>query len=398
MIVHLIWDADYPWDVRIEKVANSLIRAGHEVHLTCRNTKRSARYEHVDGLHIHRLPKLSLLPHKLSKALSFPLFFNPLWLHSIWKVSKNSKANCILVRDLPLCPAALFLARALRIPCVLDMAECYPEMLRCTWEFGGFKIQNIVLRNPWLADLVERYCIKRLDMILVMIDESRTRLLEMGVNPERLRIVSNTPRLPIPNTRVDSANIPDEPLRLVYIGLLNPSRGLDTVIQGARELLRLGVRFELLIAGSGADSERLREFIVQYDLLENVKLLGWIDHDRMWDLLRNASIGLVPHHICSHWNHTIPNKLFDYMAAGIPVLSTNVVPMTRLLEETQCGITFTDYEPTSFADAVLELQDPSRRHTLGSNGQKAVKDRWNWSEEEHRLLSALNECTSQRMK
>src|SRR2546423_14908995 len=77
-----VWDADYPWDVRVEKVCRSLRRA-HEVHLVSRNTRRRSRYERYDGIHVHRLPVLPWLPPRASAALGFPAFFNPLWLRTI---------------------------------------------------------------------------------------------------------------------------------------------------------------------------------------------------------------------------------------------------------------------------------------------------------------------------
>ena len=51
-----IWDADYPWDIRVEKVATSLSMAGHSVHLVCRNLDRRVRVEHNGTFTVHRLP------------------------------------------------------------------------------------------------------------------------------------------------------------------------------------------------------------------------------------------------------------------------------------------------------------------------------------------------------
>jgi hypothetical protein len=151
MKVAMIWDADYPWDVRIEKVACTLMEAGHTVHLICRNTKNDEARESLNGLHIHRLPPMTKVLSWLAAPTSFPAFFNPIWLWHIWKVARGTKADVILVRDLPLCPAAIFVTALLRKPCVLDMAECYPEMVRCTWKFEGFKLKNAFLRNPFLG-------------------------------------------------------------------------------------------------------------------------------------------------------------------------------------------------------------------------------------------------------
>src|SRR2546425_13273425 len=77
-----VWDADYPWDVRVEKVCTSLLRA-HEVHLVSRNTHRRSRYERYGGIHVHRLPAPTWLPRRANAVLGFPAFFNPVCLRPI---------------------------------------------------------------------------------------------------------------------------------------------------------------------------------------------------------------------------------------------------------------------------------------------------------------------------
>jgi len=104
-------------------------------------------------------------------------------------------SDLIIVRDLPLAPLALVVARARGIPVVLDMAECYPEMLRARWKFGGATPVDALVRNPWLADILERATTRRVDHTLVMVEESRDRLLALGVSGDRVTIVSNTPVL-----------------------------------------------------------------------------------------------------------------------------------------------------------------------------------------------------------
>src|SRR5947207_7527055 len=101
-----VWDADYPWDVRVEKVCRSLGRE-HEVHLVSRNTKRRSTYERYDGLHVHRLPVVSWIPDRLNAAIGFPAFFNPLWIRAIWRTARLCRARVLLVKGLPLAPTSM---------------------------------------------------------------------------------------------------------------------------------------------------------------------------------------------------------------------------------------------------------------------------------------------------
>src|SRR4051794_24494648 len=118
-----VWDSDYPWDVRVEKVVGALAAAGHEVHLVARNRARRTERERVVDTEVHRLKPWGFLGKRLDAASSFPAFFNPRWMRAIFRTARATRADMILVRDLPLAPTAIWAARRLGIPVMLDMAE-----------------------------------------------------------------------------------------------------------------------------------------------------------------------------------------------------------------------------------------------------------------------------------
>ena len=156
MRIGLVRDSEYPWDVRVEKITRSFINAGHEVHLICRNRRAQVRYELAEGLYIHRLPHTGK---QLDKITSFPFFGNPVWLSSIHRVVKGCRLDALIVRDIPMVLAGICIGRLRQIPCYVDMAEPYPEMLagyRVLQNKGFAKtILNRVVRNPRFADHVE---------------------------------------------------------------------------------------------------------------------------------------------------------------------------------------------------------------------------------------------------
>src|SRR5690349_18855709 len=99
-----VWDSEYPWDVRAEKVATALTEAGHEVHLVARNRDRRRMNERLSEAEVHRLKPWTFLGSRLDSATSFPAFFNPRWIRAILASARNTRADLILVRDLPLAP------------------------------------------------------------------------------------------------------------------------------------------------------------------------------------------------------------------------------------------------------------------------------------------------------
>jgi glycosyltransferase involved in cell wall biosynthesis len=392
MRVLFIWDGDYPWDIRVEKFCNALTETGEEIHLVCRNLARRPREELYRDIHLHRLPFLPKWLGKLNAAFTFPAFFSPVWLWNMYRRGYKHSCDVIIVRDLPMAPAAIFIGRLLRIPVIMDMAECYPEMLRSRWKHQKASFIDRLVRNPALADKVEKWAVRSLDAVLPVVQESRDRLVRMGVDPSRVFIVSNTPekkRFDEAAATVEAVAPADRPLEVFYVGLVNASRGLDTVIDAVDLFAKAGGKMTLRVVGTGAQLAYLQKTVVERNLHSHVVFEGWVENTRVPAMVARADAGIVPHHSTTHWQNTIPNKLFDYMAAGKPVITTNVPPVARVVNEASCGMVFEDYNAQQLARIFETLQDRALCRTLGENGRRAVAERYNWDAEKPALRAAL---------
>jgi glycosyltransferase involved in cell wall biosynthesis len=393
MTICKVWDADYPWDVRVEKVSRSLGRE-HDVHLVCRNGKRQSRYELRDGLHIHRLPVMSWLPDRLRAAVSFPAFFNPVWIRAIWQTARRRRASMIVVRDLPLALTAVLVGRVLRIPAVLDMAENYPAMIQDVWDAGRARRGDRLVRNPRLIGAVERVAVRLVDHVLVVVDESRDRLAAMGVPASKMSVVMNTPsvdrgqELQAINAEHSDVRNPDD-LVIAYLGLLEAPRGLGTAIQAMREVRRRLPRARLRVIGSGRDEGLFREQARQAGVTDCVEFLGWLEYRQALSVLTRCDVGLVPHHATASWQTTIPNKLFDYMSLGKPVIVSSARPTERIVTEERCGLVFKDQDAAALAEAIVSMGDPAVSEACGRRGREAIVRRYNWEADERRLLGAI---------
>jgi glycosyltransferase involved in cell wall biosynthesis len=398
MVICHVWDADYPWDVRVEKICDSLVNK-HEVHLVCRNSQRRPRYEYVNHLHIHRLPCLPERFGPLNGLMGFPAFFNPVWLYSTWRTVRRTKADVILVRDLPLALTAVAVGRLVGLPVVLDMAENYPAMIQDLWDRQGFSVVDALVRNPKLVGLVERISLKLCDHIVVVVEESRDRVVALGIPASKVSLVINTPTLDrlysAPESRLSGALPRPDTVTLIYLGLIESPRGLDTVIEGMERLRDRNLNLRLRIIGSGRDTERLRAMVREKALTDRVEFLGWVDYRAAIRHIHEADIGLVPHHATESWNTTIPNKLFDYMSMGKAVIVSNAKPTERIVMEEHCGAVFKERDPDDFAKAVIKLNDADFRQACGQRGREAVIRRYNWQRDEERLLAAMEIAAAQ---
>src|SRR5262249_47457492 len=393
-----IWDGDYPWDVRVEKVATALAGAGHEMHLVCRNQARRQRREWDQGFMIHRLQALPAVFGPANTLWNFPYPFNPAWIRVITQVIRETKADLILVRDLPMALPAAIIGKAFGIPVVLDMAENYPAMLRDRLRYVPTGLLGRLVRSPALARFVERVTVRLVDHILVVIEESRERLIQLGVPPGRLTVVRNTPKLDQVRVVRDLSFAPDTEAgtTLVYLGNLDGGRGLDVVIRAVRLLADGGVLTRLLIIGDGPDMQQYRDLASRLAVSAQVIFQGRSPLSTALAMVARCDIGVIPQYVTAHTDSTVSNKLFDYMLAGLPVIASSARPTARIVGSEACGEIFLDRDVADLERCIRLLQDPQRRRDKGLRGQAAVHERYNWSCDSRILVQTLEEVGSCR--
>jgi glycosyltransferase involved in cell wall biosynthesis len=397
-ILH-VWDADYPWDVRVEKVSAALTAAGHAVTIVARNRAWRRPSETLPEGAVRRLPPWRWAGRRLDGWLSFPAFVSPRWYGHIARSARAVDADLILVRDIPLCATSIWAARARGIPVVLDMAENYPAMMRKNFEAKRARRIDYLVRNPAAVAAVERYCLPRLDRILVVVDENAARLHRLGVPPDRIALVSNTPPLwraeaAVPARSGDAGG----PLALVYIGILEVPRGLTELLDAVAAMRRRGACVTATIIGRGRDETLFRDHAARLGLpLDAIRFLGHVpSHEEALRIVAASDIGVLPHRASEAWNTTIPNKLFDYMAAALPIVTSDAIPFARIVRECEAGIVFRSGDAASLEQALSALADPARRRSLGANGRAAVRRRYHWEHDAATLVTAIEDAARLR--
>jgi len=392
-----VYDGDWPWRAtRVGKETRSLAAAGHRVVLISRNDRRQPRAEETPWMTVRRLPYVRA--RSLNRIINFPFPVNPVWFFSILRAAADCSADCILVRDLPLALTALSVGRRLGIPVVYDMAEVYPEFLRDRVEFGRASLIDRVVKNAAAASFVERAVLRRADSVIVVSEESRERCLAMGVRPDRVIHVGNTPEdlEAIDAVRRDPAR--DDPafqdFVLLFVGLLMWDRGVADAVNALAAIRRVFPKTRLVVAGDGDERANVERLIAERGLQSCVDLLGWREHESLPELYAKSDVGLLPFLPGRHVKITLANKLFDYMAAGLPIVASDLRPMRRVLEETKAGVLFTPGDSASLASTVVDLlRDGATRRRLAQNGRRAAAEKYNWREDEKRFLEIFESAS-----
>lgn len=391
-----IYQDQYPWDIRVEKIVFTLAEAGLESHIVCRNRAGLPVEERLaERVYAHRLSKgFDLLTRSL---FNFPAFFSPFWLDRVISVVREQKIDLILIRDLPLGPMAYFAGRRTGVPVLMDMAENYPAMLEDTWTFRGPSPTDYLLKNPALLRKMERWLFPKLDGILVVSEASQHRVQSL-TNPQMpVFIVGNTPR--IAATHSDAGgSIPlvqmlrnRNGIKLIYVGGMEETRGLDIVVRAIPHLKGKLADFLFVVVGKGSSEQKLKRLAGELGVENHLYLADWMDRKYVPSIVAACDLCIVPHYVTEHTDTTIPNKIFDYMLQKKPVLVSHARSLRDIVERSGCGKVYQDKDPAALAQAILELRDASLRSKLGEAGFAAVQNQYNWERDRQVLLNAVEQ-------
>jgi glycosyltransferase involved in cell wall biosynthesis len=222
----------------------------------------------------------------------------------------------------------------------------------------------------------EGYACKRLDAVIAATPFIRDKFLV--INPNTIDINN----FPLPGELQSATGWLNKQNQICYLGGIADIRGIRQIIQ-SMVLLRGGTRLQL----AGQFSELKTETEVKsYDGWEAVDELGFIDRRGVKDVLTRSVIGLVtflplPNHIDAQ-----PNKMFEYMSAGIPVIASDFPLWREIIEGNECGLCVDPMNPKAIAEAIeLLIANPKRAQQLGENGLRAVNEKFNWNIEEQKL-------------
>jgi len=172
-----------------------------------------------------------------------------------------------------------------------------------------------------------------------------------------------------------------------YIGGLASIRGIREIVE-AVEHTKTNV--SLLLAGRFSD-DRLEKKIKLCKGWSHVVDKGWQDREGVRAILRQSVAGLVTLHPTVNYVEALPIKMFEYMSAGVVVIASNFPLWRDIVEGNGCGICVDPLDVESIAEAIDYLvSNPAIASEMGRRGQQAVRERYNWSNEEKKLLGVYS--------
>jgi glycosyltransferase involved in cell wall biosynthesis len=186
---------------------------------------------------------------------------------------------------------------------------------------------------------------------------------------------------------VPESVVPPAGERVVYLGHSTRARGVDLVAETARRLAGSGVSVEVMGHGDSYAKDVLR----RADKEGVLRWHGFIPNNKATALLDGALCGLSLLRDLPNYRQSMPTKILEYMAHGIPVVTTPLPAAVTLTQVHKCGLVVPFNDPDAAAAAVLQLRDdPQLRRSMGDLGHRAARMGYHWPDAAREFVLRLD--------
>ena len=345
-----------PFDTRIfHKEARSLVKAGYDVSLI-------AQYdidEIVDGIRILPLSKQKNRLERMTKTV---------W--AAYRKALEIDADIYHFHDPELILIGLLLnRRGKRV--IYDVHEDVPRQNLSKAYIPALFRRPISL----MIGALEAFSAKRFDGVVTATPFINRRFLELGAN------AINVNNYPIDSELYTAETQWEKKEKAAcYIGGIAGIRGAFEMVEAIGK-----TGYRLILAGDFEPG--LEDQLKRLLGWRQVETLGFVDREGVRATMARSMAGMVlfypePNHIDAQ-----PNKMFEYMSAGIPIIASNFPLWREIVEGAKCGICVDPLNPEEIADAEVYLfENPKEAEEMGKRGRIAVEEQYNWSMEEKKLL------------
>lgn len=341
---------DISTDQRIHKVSSYLVEKGFEVQVYGRVLP--------DTFIVNRLYEIVRIKHFFNHNFLFYAEYNlRLFFYLFFR-----KYDYILANDLDTLPACYTVSRMKRTPLIYDSHEYFVE----TPELQG----RTFVQSFWRA--IEKFILPSLkNAITVSNPIAEAYKINYGIS---MQVMRNLPSL-YREFIEEKVSFPTENKVILYQGVLNPGRGIKPMI----EALKFLDKVDLVIIGFGKVEQELKDFTVEKGMKDRVHFLGRLAYEKLPNYAKIADIGMVLEQpIGKSFEFSLPNKLFDFIHAGLPIIASPLVEVKNIIEEYKVGVLIENHNPRHIAEKVSKLirDEVLRKEIIES--QKVAKQKLNW--------------------
>ena len=255
------------------------------------------------------------------------------------------KYDLLVANDLDTLLANFLVSKLKQLPLVYDSHEYFT---------GVPEIQNRPLVK-WVWKSIEKLIFPRLKHVMTVSDSIAAQYEhEYGIKPVTVRNYSRKTDKILPYSKEELGIVKDHLLLILQGTGINIDRGGEELI----EAINMTENVSLLIVGTGDLVPSLKEMVRKLDLSERVKFISTVPWEEMMRYTKAADAGLsLDKESNINYRFSLPNKIFDYISAGIPVIAGSLPEVSRVIAENKCGIIIAKVTPEEISKALKELKD-----------------------------------------
>jgi glycosyltransferase involved in cell wall biosynthesis len=231
MKILMLLESEFPPDVRVENEMSALSSAGHEVHLACSTRKDLPVLDRWNNSVIQRKPMSAFIYKSSIGSLKFPFYFS-FWRKFIFALLKKESFDAIHIHDLPLSKIGVEAKKVFNIHLIIDLHENWPALLKYAHHTQTFFGRLFSSDRQWKN--YEKLMLQEADLVVTIIEEAKERIISLGIDKDKICLVSNT--TDIENIRIPVRKRTDDDFIIFYGGGINRHRGLQVVLDAIRKL------------------------------------------------------------------------------------------------------------------------------------------------------------------
>lgn len=236
------------------------------------------------------------------------------------------------------------------------------------------KFTKLILSKGF--ELYEKIKMPKFDAIITATPYIRDKFLKINKNSID---INNYPIIGELSNTISWNEKKDE---VCYVGGIGEIRGIKQMVKA----LEFTDKAKLNLGGFFSE-KAVEEEVKTYIGWQNVNELGFLDRKEVINVYSQSKAGLVTLHPIINYIDALPVKMFEYMAAGLPVISSNIKLWKQIIDDAGCGICVNPLDPKEIAEAInYIINNPVEAQIMAENGKKAVLEKYNWAVEESKLF------------